>query len=149
MIFNISFATRDDIPQLAEIERSCFSFPHTEEQIFHELTDSVHYYLIAKSGEELVGYVSMAKIIDEVYIGNVAVKEGFRREGVGDTLINALIYQCREDNCSFITLEVRNENYPAINLYKKHGSSITGIIKDYYSSPKDDAVIMTIDIKKD
>ena len=43
---------------------------------------------------------------------------------------------------------MRASNEPAIALYRKHGFEEAGRRKDYYTKPKEDAVIMTRDFKK-
>jgi ribosomal-protein-alanine N-acetyltransferase len=44
---------------------------------------------------------------------------------------------------SFVTLEVRAGNAPAIALYEKHGFQRVGLRRNYYERPKEDALIMT------
>ena len=44
---------------------------------------------------------------------------------------------------AFIRLEVRECNLPAVSLYKKHGYVQAGRRKDYYTRPKEDALIFT------
>ena len=70
-----------------------------------------------------------------------------RRHGVADELLDVF---CRfgAANLAFLTLEVRASNEPAIALYRKHGFEEAGRRKDYYTKPKEDAVIMTRDFKK-
>ena len=89
---------------------------------------------------------------DGVHLGHAAllrrtVEEAARRHGVGDALLDVF---CRfgQAHLSFLTLEVRASNEPAIALYRKHGFEEAGRRKDYYTKPKEDAVIMTRDFKK-
>ena len=87
------------------------------------------------------------RVLDEGYIDNIAVDPNARRHGVADELLDVF---CRfgAANLAFLTLEVRASNEPAIALYRKHGFEEAGRRKDYYTKPKEDAVIMTRDFKK-
>ena len=85
----------------------------------------------------------MSIVIDEGYIFNVAVRESYRNKGVATALINELITYGKKNNFSFITLEVRESNLPAISLYSKFGFIKAGERKDYYSNPKENAILLT------
>lgn len=56
-------------------------------------------------------------------------------------MLEALIQKAKETSI-LITLEVKEENLPAINLYKKYGFQTIGTRKKYYDN-KFDAYIMT------
>ncbi len=143
MDFSVVDAEPRHIESLETIERECFSMPWTREQLESQLPDDRHVFLVAEAGGEAVGYVGMMHILDEGYISNVAVAAAFRRNGVGDALIVELLRRAIELGLSFVTLEVREHNTPAMELYKKHGFIPVGKRKDYYEQPKEDAVLMT------
>ena len=144
MTDKISFASPEDAPAILAHEEECFSMPHTLSQIEHELDDGIHHYLCAYENGSLTGYVSYSLIADEIYIGNVAVEPEFRRQGIGSALIDELISQAEGCGAVFITLEVRDGNAPARALYESKGFHYIAYLKDYYSAPKEDAVIMTL-----
>ena len=64
-------------------------------------------------------------------------------------LIDTLISKANEWNLSFVTLEVRESNGPAKTLYSKHGFEVVGLRKNYYTKPKENAVLMTVYLKGD
>ena len=66
-----------------------------------------------------------------------------RRMHAGDALMDGLENFSGDKELSFITLEVRESNSPAVALYAKHGFAPAGLRKDYYMSPKENALIMT------
>ena len=86
-------------------------------------------------------------VLDEGYIGNVAVTPGHRRQGVGDALLAALTALGRERGLAFLTLEVRESNLPARRLYEKHGFRPAGCRRGYYSRPREDAILMTLEFE--
>jgi ribosomal-protein-alanine N-acetyltransferase len=134
----------DDIPQIEEIEKRCFSLPWTAEQLAGQMKGAQHEFIAAadESGTVL-GYVGMMFVLDEGYISNVAVAPEARRQGIADALIARLEEICGMLALSFVSLEVRAGNAPAIALYEKHGFRRVGLRKNYYERPREDALIMT------
>ena len=80
----------DDVGQLAEIEQECFAHPLEEKQILSLLGDERTLFLAARDGNLLTGSVWVQTVLDEGYIGNVAVRPAFRRRGIADALLDAL-----------------------------------------------------------
>lgn len=143
MELSISDVRREQLDEIERIERACFSMPWTLQQLETQLTDERHVFLAAELGSLTAGYVGMMYVLDEGYISNVAVDADFRRRGVADALIAALIARCEELKLVFVTLEVRRSNAPAIALYEKHGFVTVGERKNYYELPREDALLMT------
>ena len=112
-------------------------------QISDALFDPKASFIVAEDGEGgVLGYAGLQVVLDEGYIDNIAVEEAARRHGVGDALLDVF---CRfgQAHLSFLTLEVRASNAPAIALYRKHGFQEAGRRKNYYQQPREDAIIMT------
>ena len=110
-----------------------------EEELFNPQAG----FLVAEDDEgNILGYAGLHVILDEGYIDNIAVEPDARRHGVASALLD--VY-CRfgATNLSFLTLEVRASNVPAIRLYEKHGFQQVGLRPGYYQLPREDAVIMT------
>lgn len=135
--------SEDDVRQLAEIEAECFSAPLSEDQLRSLLMSGNTLFLAAREGETAIGSVWAQTVLDEGYIGNVGVRREFRRRGAADRLLEALDRCAAELGLSFLTLEVRESNAPAIALYEKHGYGRVGVRPAYYRDPKEDAVLMT------
>ena len=135
--------------QLAGIERECFAHPLEETQIRSLLGDEKNIFLAAREGGLLTGSVWVQTVLDEGYIGNVAVRPAFRRRGIADALLRALATIGRERGLAFLTLEVRAGNAPAIALYEKNGYVRVGRRPGYYDHPKEDAILMTYYIEQE
>ncbi len=135
--------TMEHIPQIAALERACFSHPWSEQMLQNELWNDSAVIIVAE-GEDgtVLGYAGLQTVLDEGYINNVAVAETCRRQGIADELIAAFV-RFGQAKLAFLTLEVRASNAPAIALYAKHGFSEAGRRKNYYDDPKEDAVLMT------
>ena len=107
-----------------------------------------HVFLVAEDTEGCVmGYVGLMYVLDEGYISNVAVTPERRRQGVADALLDCLEKRARQIGLSFMTLEVRRSNFSAIKLYEKHGFCSVGERKNYYTAPKEDAILMTLEVE--
>ena len=143
MSYEIINASEKHVEQLERLEKVCFSMPWTRDFLISQLPDDRHIFIAAADGEKVLGYVGMMYVIDEGYISNVAVAPEYRRQGIADALILELIDRCKALELSFVTLEVRAGNAPAISLYEKHGFSPVGRRKNYYDFPKEDAILMT------
>lgn len=144
MTFSIVPSAADAAAAICALEESCFSLPHTLSQIERELADGIHSYLCAYDGDVFAGFISCSIIADEIYIGNVAVKSEYRERGAGSSLVGELVRRAEESEAAFITLEVRDGNAAARALYEKFGFKYIAYLKDYYSAPKEDAIIMTL-----
>lgn len=144
MAYTVCDVTAAHIPQIEALERQCFSMPWTAELLQSQMKGSQHEFIAAVSPEgNVLGYVGMMYVLDEGYISNVAVSPEHRRQGIADKLIDRLCKICEGLNLSFVTLEVRAGNAPAIALYEKHGFRRVGLRKNYYERPKEDALLMT------
>lgn len=132
-------------PEIAALERLCFADPWPEDLIGRWIAGGDKLFLVCENDSGAVcGYVGMQTVLDEGYIGNVAVAPNARKQGVGRALIAALLSRAREARLSFLTLEVRKSNAAARALYSGCGFAEVGVRRDYYDAPKEDALLMTL-----
>ena len=137
-------ASQRHLEALEALEQACFSLPWTRDMLLSQLPDENHEFIAAEDESgKLLGYVGMMCVLDEGYISNVAVDPACRRQGIGDLLIRELLARAEKRDLSFVTLEVREHNAPAIALYRKHGFSPVGLRKNYYEAPVENAILMT------
>ena len=147
MALVIRDAREGDLERLEALEGLCFSVPWTREMLRSQLPDGQHVFLAAEEDGQVLGYVGMTFVLDEGYIGNVAVDPAARRRGIGRALISELLARARALSLSFVTLEVRETNAPAIALYAGFGFAPVGLRKNYYDSPRENALLMTTYLK--
>ncbi len=134
--------TEGDLSEVIAIEQDSFSDPWREEDFRSSLLDEKNSYLVAVMEDHVVGYCGCWGIAGEGDIYNVAVKKEFRRQGIGEKLLRTLIQTSATRGITSFTLEVRASNTAAISLYQSLGFEAAGIRKDFYTKPKEDAVIM-------
>ncbi len=93
----------------------------------------------------VIGFVGVWLIADEAHIVTIAVREGYRRRGIGELLLIAAIELALMNERDMVSLECRVSNEAAIALYDKYGFQRLGIRPHYYSDNREDAIIMTAD----
>jgi ribosomal-protein-alanine N-acetyltransferase len=95
--------------------------------------------------DPVIGFVGVWLIADEAHIVTIAVREGYRRRGIGELLLIAAIELALMNERDMVSLECRVSNEAAIALYDKYGFQRLGIRPHYYSDNREDAIIMTAD----
>ncbi len=145
----VRFARGEDIPAIAALEREAFPEGAEEALLRRMLSDGRHVLLLAEEDGALLGYAWYEFVLDEGYVGNVAVKEPFRHRGAGRALTEAILSDAEARGLAFLTLEVRESNAPARALYEKAGFRPAGVRRNYYERPREDAVIMTVTFPKE
>lgn len=145
MNYTIVPMAAEHLPQLAQLERRCFSDPWSEDALREELFNDMASFLVAVGEDgQVLGYAGLHCVLDEGYIDNVAVAPEFRRQGVAGALLEVFLRFGRA-HLAFLTLEVRASNAPAIALYRKYGLRPVGRRRDYYTAPREDAILMTLE----
>lgn len=135
--------TLAQLDAVSKIEQQCFANPWSRKSLESELNNDTSIFYVAVVDGIVAGYIAMSVVVDEGYIFNVAVEKSFRNNGVGSALINQIITYGKKFNLSFITLEVRQSNADALSLYSKFGFVKVGKRTNYYSNPKEDALLLT------
>lgn len=130
------------VPQVAGLEKICFSDPWSENSVRSELDNPLSYWLVAVDGDTVAGYIGSQSVLGEADMMNVAVSPAYRRQGIGECLVNALVQGLKQREVRCLSLEVRVSNAPAIALYEKQGFVQVGRRPRYYQNPKEDALIL-------
>ncbi len=135
-------AEQSDLDAIFNVEKSSFLTPwQFESLLFDVCINPVSTYFVALNDETVIGFCGAHIVVDECHINNVAVLPQFRRSGVGQGLVEALM-TLTQDTARRYTLEVRRSNISAINLYQKFGFISAGIRKNYYADTHEDALLM-------
>lgn len=132
----------EHVSAVAELERRCFSDPWSEKSVASELENPLSLWLIAETDGAVAGYVGSQTVLDSADMMNLAVSPEFRRQGIGEQLVNCLVEALRENGVKSLLLEVRFSNEPAKQLYQKLGFEIVGKRPGYYEKPREDALIL-------
>jgi len=115
----------------------------SEKMVIDELNNNPFArFLILKENDEIIGYIYYSEIYDRVEINQFEINSIHRNCGKGQYLLRQLIDNVKKD----MTLEVREDNFPAIRLYEKNGFIKRAIRKGYYNSQ--DGILMERKNKK-
>ena len=98
---------------------------------------------IVESGP-IIGYIVARETAGELHINNVAVRAAYRRRGIGAALLSRILHEARRRKANTAFLEVRSANFAAQALYEKSGFKAIARRADYYSEPREDAVVMSL-----
>lgn len=134
---------QEHVASVAAMEQECFGkAAWSQRSVASELTNRLALWLVAVEDGRVAGYVGSQTVCYETDMMNVAVTADFRRRGLGEQLVLSLVEELKAIGSHSLTLEVRASNVPAIRLYEKLDFVQTGLRKNYYRDPKEDALIM-------
>lgn len=130
--------TPDYVSAVAEIEKRCFSNPWSETAVNAELENHCSEIYIALVDGTAAGYANIYTVLDEMDIVRVAVLPEYRRQGIAAEMLKTVLAEKQ----GTVYLDVRESNHPAISLYKFLGFVDTGVRKNYYTNPTENAILM-------
>ncbi|MGD0248952.1 MAG: ribosomal protein S18-alanine N-acetyltransferase [Candidatus Limnocylindrales bacterium] len=134
----------EDLPAVHVIERESFRTPWPAHAYRQELENNrLAHYIVARCGDEIVGFAGMWLLVDEAHVTTFATRQAWRRQGIGERLLLALLDLAVARGAHEATLEVRPSNTAARRLYGKYGFKVVGTRPRYYSDNNEDALIMT------
>ena len=136
-----------DLRAVAALEAAVFGDPWPE-SAFRDLLSLGHIHGIVAEDVEghLAGYAVCSSAADEGEILNLAVAEEARSAGNGAALLDASLTWLAGRGAAKAYLEVRRSNAAAIKMYHRAGFATVSVRKDYYRTPAEDAVVMTLDL---
>jgi ribosomal-protein-alanine N-acetyltransferase len=133
--------TYADLPQVISIERRAFPTPWSLAMFVLELSKPGGVCLGAVRDERLVAYCICSRYDIVWHLMNIAVDPDHRRQGLATALLTELVHRVGGDDAR-ITLEVRQSNHGAIDLYERFGFLSAGMRRRYYQDNGEDALIM-------
>jgi [ribosomal protein S18]-alanine N-acetyltransferase len=134
----------EDLDAVHDIEAESFTTPWPSHAYRQEIeTNRLAHYIVARSGDRVVGYAGMWLLVDEAHVTTFATSRRWRRNGVGERLLIALLDLAKSRHATEATLEVRPSNTAARRLYEKYGFREVGVRPRYYTDDNEDALIMT------
>ena len=143
---SVDLMKKDDLPEILAIEQEAFPTPWTEGMFLDELRTNHAQCLSIKTevaGKTFIAaYIIFWFVADEVHLHNLAVRKEFRRQGLGYNLMHLMKDIAAQVGIERQTLEVRESNQRAINLYRKCGFVVKGKRPQYYTDTREDALVM-------
>lgn len=130
--------SKEYIKDVADIEKACFSKPWNEISIAAELKNEFSRFYVAVEDGKAVGFVGLYALSGEADIVRVGVLPQYRNRGIARAVLKKSLEHIDGD----VFLDVRESNTAAISLYRSLGFYDTGVRKNYYSDPEENAVLM-------
>jgi ribosomal-protein-alanine N-acetyltransferase len=151
---SISAMTEHDLLEVVEIEESSGLSRWGWAAYYAELQGNhKHLMLVARvpdteqnGGRSLAGYIVGRMGADELHINNVAVRENFRRRGIGRSLLGLILEEGKRSGVPSAFLELRAGNSAALALYEECGFRVAARRSRYYSDPVEDALVMIMQL---
>jgi [ribosomal protein S18]-alanine N-acetyltransferase len=131
-----------DIEALEPIEAQVFGDDRWSAAMFWNELATGHYYLVARDGDEVVGYAGLAAGAGEAWVQNLVVRPDRQRRGIGTALLDALLAEAQRAGARTVLLEVAVDNAPAQRLYATYDFEPVGIRRGYYQPSNTDALVM-------
>ena len=132
-----------DISEVSRIERNSFSTTWPTDAFYNELnTNKLAHYFVGRIGSKVVVYGGIWVIFEDSHVTTIAVDEGHRGKKFGEFMLQHLIDEAIERGAAWMTLEVRESNVVAQQLYRKYGFTTVTTRKGYYSDNNENALVM-------
>lgn len=140
----VSFRSMEaaDTDVAAALEAAFLQEAWSQEAYADALANENACYLVAECGGRIVGCCGLWQSFSDADICNVVVDAGYRRQGIAEGMLKALMEAGRQRGVACFTLEVRRSNTAAVRLYEKLGFVTEGVRKRFYQNPPEDALIM-------
>jgi ribosomal-protein-alanine acetyltransferase len=128
-----------DLPQLVDVENSCFDYDRLSRRNFHWMIKKAHsIFLVLEDQGRLVGYglvlINRGTSLARLY--SICTRKEYQGLGLASKLIRELEERASDEDCAYLRLEVKESNKAAIKLYKKLGYQKFTVKEDYYDDGK-------------
>ena len=129
-------ATLKDFEEVQAIENECFKEPYSTEDLRYEFEENpVNKIIVAEDDDKVIGFIDFLITFNSSTIMQVAVTKEYRGKGIATHLLSEMektFPKEIDDLVETITLEVRESNEAAKNLYLKNGYKIVVVKTNYY-----------------
>ena len=135
--------TIHDLDQVMIIEKEAFDEHWKRKDFEYEIIENEfsHMY-VYEEDNKIIGIIGYYILFDDAQITTIAVLKETRGKKIATQMMEFAIKDCNKKMCSQLSLEVRQSNYKAINLYKKFDFIEMNIRKAYYEDGEDAIFMM-------
>jgi ribosomal-protein-alanine N-acetyltransferase len=136
-----------DLDALLAIEVASFPEPWSAELLRGEIElRRTRRYTKAVLGSQIVGYLGLMYVDDEIHVNTLATAPGHEGSGVATRLLLEGIEASLERGGVHLTLEVAASNDRAQALYRRFGLAPVGIRRRYYANGENAFVMWARDL---
>ena len=134
--------TKRDVSRVHEIEVQSFRTPWSKLSLLGELRNDLARYYVAEEADRVIGYAGMWVLFDEAHITNVAIAPEARGRHLGRYLLYGMMEAAHARGADRMTLEVRETNTVAQNLYYSFDFTKQGYRRRYYEDTGEGALLL-------
>lgn len=127
-IKNVELCNLDEIFEIS----NCY-FDWSKKQLEESLKNG-NIFFAAEQGNEIVAFLLAEDLIDSFNLLLIATKNEFKNKNIATKLMQKLEEIAKNKKIEKIWLEVRENNIPAINLYKKNDFKNIYLRRNYYKN---------------
>jgi ribosomal-protein-alanine N-acetyltransferase len=144
--------TESDLDSVLAVEASLVSAPHWNLSAYRAALDvnasPKRIAMIAKADSKIVaGFIIGSLVFPLAELESIAVAIDFQRQGLGRQMLNCWLAHTRAAGAEQALLELRASNQQALSLYRSTGWIEVGRRRDYYSAPREDAIVMRLSLQ--
>jgi ribosomal-protein-alanine N-acetyltransferase len=137
-----------DVSEVAALEEQIFPDAWSADSFLAEVErrEEVGYPVVVRDEEGIVAYAVAWFLVDEIHIGNIAVRPERQGQGLGTSLLTHVLDEGRRRAMTYATLEVRPSNERALALYERFGFREVGRRRNYYHDNREDAKVLACEL---
>jgi ribosomal-protein-alanine N-acetyltransferase len=129
-----------DVAAIVALENRVYDPPWSETIIRDEMAQANRIYLVVEDDGIIVGFGGVMLVEEDAHVTTLGIAPEHRRRRLGSRLLLALIDRALDAGSRNVTLEVRESNVNAQQLYAQFRFADVGKRRGYYRS--EDAVVM-------
>ncbi len=138
---------KEDIKRIVELEKDNLLSSLEESYYLTDLNNPFAYHYVIEEDNHIIGFVSSLYDGFSLEILNIVIDRNYQSKGYGLKILTYVLDEIMPNN---VSLEVRESNVKAINLYKKLNFKEIRKRKNYYSNNENAIVMQKIyDDKRD
>ena len=139
---NIRRIEAKDLNAVLVLENLLYKDPWNAQNFESEIAHNDYAYMyVLEHNDVILGYAGFWLSYEYATITKVSINPAVQKKGLGYYLFNEVMNIALEMGATSFSLEVRESNLPAQNLYLKSGYLKKGKRKGYYSDGED-AIVM-------
>lgn len=134
-----------DLDAVLRLEESVYPQPWSRTNFTDSLASGYQADVLRDGAGVLLGYFLLMLILDEAHLLNLAVSAELQGQGLGRSLLDAVLARARDLAAASVLLEVRPSNQRALAIYRRYGFTEIGCRKGYYPAAdgqREDAIVL-------
>jgi ribosomal-protein-alanine N-acetyltransferase len=141
-------ASEEDAWALARLEERSFSHPWSVGDFLRAVRGAGTAVVLrdprraSEAARGIRAYSVFQTVVEEMEIHNLVVHPDHRRQGLGRLTLGLVLGLGARRGAQEAHLEVRAGNAAALALYLSRGFALAGVRRDYYSRPREDALLL-------